>query len=111
MKHPVKLPVMRERDVVKVILDYCSAEGIFIHRRNVGAMKIDQRYIRFAKRGSADLWGIYRGRHMECEVKRPGEVPTKEQYDWLNLCAEEGGISIWADSLDMFIQALKEKSR
>lgn len=97
-----------ERDVLKSILDYCAVEKIFIHRRNVGAVKADSRYIRFSKPGMADLWGIYRRRHIECEVKRPGEVPSKAQLDWLVECDEAGACAFWCDSLDGFIRLIKE---
>lgn len=94
-----------ERDVVRAIFDYCAAERIFIERRNVAALKIGNRFIRCAKPGQADAWGIMKGgRHFECEIKRPGEEPSDEQREWLQRCADAGALAFWADSLDVFIE-------
>lgn len=99
---------MLERDVLALILDYCAAERIFVQRRNVGALKIGKRFIRFAKPGQSDLWGIlWNGRHFECEVKRPGKVPTDLQFGWLDECRALGAVAFWANSLEMFIDGLK----
>lgn len=101
-----------ERHVQKAILDYCHAMRIFVRRRNVGAIKTGSRYIRFNATGMADLWGITRkGRHWECEVKRPGEEPTEAQYRWLLDCQQVGAIAFWVDSLDGFIEKMQVEER
>ena len=48
----------------------CKAypQGLF-YRRNVGAMKIGNRYIRFGINGQADIAGIINGRAYEIETK------------------------------------------
>lgn len=96
-----------ERDVKRAVLDYCAAERVFVQVRNVGAVKIDKRFIRFAKPGQADLWFIMNGRHGECELKAPGKKPTDEQLRWLEECRAAGAIAFYADSLDMFIEKLR----
>lgn len=100
-----------EKDIQRAILDYCKAERIFVQRRNVaGVQKLSgNRYVQLGKKGMADLWGIVKGIHFECEVKRPGKKPTPEQIAWLNLCSIYGARAFWADSLEMFIQELKRK--
>jgi len=99
---------LRERDLLHLILDYCAAMRIFVQRRNVGAFKIGTRYIRFAKPGQSDLWGLYGGRHFECELKRPGKALTEAQFEWLAECRNHGAIAFMADSLETFIQGLTE---
>lgn len=96
-----------ERDVKRAVLDWCAAERIFVQVRNVGAVKIDARFIRFAKPGQADLWGIHKGRHFECELKAPGKQPTDKQYEWLQDCRNAGAVAFWVDSLEEFIANLK----
>ncbi len=97
-----------ERDVKKAILDYCAMRRIFVQVRNVGAVQIDSRFIRFAKPGQADLWGIIGGRHFECELKAPGKKPTEAQLQWLDDCRAQGAIAFYCDSLDMFIEKMRE---
>lgn len=94
---------MLERDVKKAVLDWCAAERIFVQVRNVGAVKIDKRFIRFAKPGQADLWGLHQRTHFECELKAPGKKPTEAQWKWLTECQAAGAVAFYADSLDMFI--------
>lgn len=98
-----------ERDVQRLIVDYCKAHSIFVQRRNVaGVQKLSgNRYVQLGKRGQADLWGILRGVHWECEVKRPGEKPKPDQVEWLTDCAQAGARAFWADSLEMFIEGLR----
>ena len=49
-----------------------------------------------------DLLGGWRGYPFVCEVKRPGECPTKYQLYELDRFRAGGYIAIWADSLAMF---------
>lgn len=61
-----------EADISRSIQQYLTLRGIFWRRRNVGAMKAGERFIRFASPGEADIWGILpTGQHFEIEVKRP----------------------------------------
>lgn len=97
-----------ERDVKRAILDYCEIRNIFVESRNVGAVKTGNRFIRYNRPGMADLWGIGRnGRHWECELKAPGKEPTDQQRAWLAQCAMEGAYCFWCDSLDGFIEHIK----
>ena len=98
-----------EKDVQRQILDYCKVMRIFVQRRNVaGVQRLNGgKYVQLGKRGMSDLWGIVRGVHFECEVKRPGKKPTPEQIEWLNDCAAAGARAFWADSLEQFIEGLK----
>lgn len=103
---------IRESEVVRAILDYCAVERIFCKRRNVGAVKLTHdtgksRFVRFGEAGQVDLWGIVRGKHFECEVKRPGEKPTEAQLAWLKQCSDAGAFAFWCDSLDFFIKQIQ----
>lgn len=101
-----------EGEILRSILDYCAAERIFVKRRNVGGGKITvskegkRSYVKFGKAGQSDLWGIIRGRHVECECKRPGEEPTDIQRQWLQDCADAGALAFWCTSLDEFIEGI-----
>lgn len=108
----VKSPVQTENELKLLVMAYCQAAGIFCERRNVGAFKIQDRFIRFSRRGQSDLWGILPGgKHFECELKRKGKEPSEEQHQWLASCAQRGALAFWTDDLDEFIQIITSESQ
>lgn len=80
--------------------------GVEVWRRNSGVVFKGKRCIRYGKKDSADIEGVLapHGRHIECEVKATGEVPTDKQAEWLALMTERGCIAFYADSLAMCIE-------
>lgn len=57
--------------------------------------------------GAADLIGIYRGRFVALEIKRPrGGVVSEEQTMFLALVLERGGIAAVVRSVDEAVQAV-----
>lgn len=102
-----------ESSVQKSIMQWCEANRIFVRRRNVGAIKADykgkSRFIRFGGTGQSDLWLIHEGRHVECEVKAPGNTPTLAQMTWMADVCQAGGRAFWCSSLDEFIAKLTGK--
>lgn len=106
----VKAQKPSESAVQRAILDYCAAERIFVQRRNVAGVQrmTGGHYVRLGTKGQSDLWGILDGRHWECEVKKPGEIPTQAQLDWLVECARAGAVAFWCDSLDGFTEQIRQ---
>lgn len=52
-------------------------------------------------KGMADIGGITPGgRAIQVEVKRPGQLPSQDQVDWLNRVSAAGGIAMLATSVD-----------
>jgi hypothetical protein len=107
-----------ESEIQKQIIEYAwYTFRLKLYRRNTGAMSGTyngkKRFVRFSEPGQADLWGIQpkTGRHVEVEVKRPGQVPTEAQYQWLVDCIQAGAIAFFADSVDMFERAYKDPPR
>ncbi len=75
--------------------------GIRLFRRNIGAVREGERFVRFGSPGMSDLWGIDRqARHWEVEVKAPGKKPTEAQLAWLKRMHELGCVSLWSDSVN-----------
>lgn len=62
------------------------------------------RWCRVESSGMADLWGVFPdGRHLELEVKRPGEWPRDDQVKWLiamNGAREDRSVAFWADNVE-----------
>lgn len=59
-------------------------------------------------KGISDILGLWNGRGLAIEVKRPGGKPTAEQKEFLTAWAESGGIAILAYSLDDVTKTLGE---
>ena len=56
--------------------------------------------------GVSDILGIYQGKFLAIEVKKPGQKPTERQESFLNQVRESGGIAIVATCCDDVITAL-----
>lgn len=52
--------------------------------------------------GMSDIIGQLRdsGQLFCIETKKPGEEPTEEQFDFLDVVSKNGGVSGWADSVE-----------
>jgi hypothetical protein len=64
-----------ERSIQKSVLAHLkklseSDPSLVFRKRHGGAMGVS---------GDPDIYGLWRGRHFELELKRPGEQPTKLQ--------------------------------
>jgi hypothetical protein len=83
-----RLPKERESKVQRSIIVRLRRLGIVLYRRNVGAMREGDRFIRFASPGQSDLWGwvAKTGVHVEIEVKAKDNRPTPKQLEWLKEC-------------------------
>lgn len=97
---------VRESDIQKAILDYLLMRGHWVWRQSVGGMAQEsqgkKRFIRFGKRGLADITGIEKasGRRIEIEVKRPGNRATDAQESFLAEVRKRKGIAFVAYSVD-----------
>lgn len=102
----VKLtPVLTEAQIQKQILEWLNLQyKVKAWRNNTGAMtatyKGKKRFMRFSERGAADIFGVYHGRFLAIEVKRPGNKPTIDQHCWLQEMKNLGAIAFWATSLE-----------
>lgn len=98
-----KPPVVPEKEVAALIVQWFATKGVELHRRNTGVARMHGFHVRFNKNGMSDWWGIDRrsGRHIECEIKRMGKEPSPEQLEWLRDCRQLNAVAFWADSLEM----------
>lgn len=106
-----------EAEIQKACLQIFGAYGWRAFRRNTGAMageyKGKKRFVRFAEKGQADIYGWIPERGLgyawpfECEVKRPGGKLSKAQEAWLIQCHEQGVIAFWVDSVEKCLEVAK----
>jgi penicillin-binding protein-related factor A (putative recombinase) len=82
--------------------------GVMVWRANTGAIKIDRRFVRFGVPGQADITGVYHGRRVEIEVKKPGKLSTltDNQRAFLESIKAHGGVVAVVTSLDEAMDAL-----
>ena len=90
---------LTEKDITKAIRDLLKALGIWHWKQWQGSMS--------QPKGVSDILGIYQGRMVAIEVKRPGRKPTPQQQAFLDRVKREGGIAFWADSVEAVMEGLK----
>lgn len=102
---------MKESNIQQLIRLEASKLGCTLWRNNVGMLN-DSRGIpvRYGLcEGSSDLIGIYKGRFVAIEVKRPKKKPTEKQINFILAIREKGGISGCIDSPEKVKNLLDEK--
>lgn len=60
-------------------------------------------------KGASDLLGIWRGRFLAIEVKRPGGKLTDDQVRFLAMINQAGGVAFKAESIRDVERELKER--
>ena len=101
----------RERDIqadTLIALQEAWPFGLF-YRRNVGAFKAGNRFVKFGVAGQADIAGCVEGRMVEIEVKAAGKKQRLEQKHWQEAIERCGGIYILASSPEQAIEELRRK--
>jgi hypothetical protein len=92
-----------EQHLQKQILDYLRFKGIPCYKhQNAGIRKPDGGYIPTHTRGVSDIIGCLpkTGRFLAIEVKRPGNKPTAEQQQFINMINAAGGLAFVARSVE-----------
>jgi hypothetical protein len=91
------------------ILEYLKKAGIDAWRNNTRRIRVGGRLMEFGKKGSSDIIGLLRGgRFLAIEVKAPGEHPTREQKEFLDMVRRRGGVAILAYSLEDVTSVLSD---
>lgn len=96
---------LTEAGIQKAILDYLHYRKIFAWRTNSGVAwqhSKDKSYpIRLAPKGTADIIGVLpNGRFLAIEVKKKGNGPTEDQFNFLLAINNTGGLAFTAYSID-----------
>lgn len=101
---------MSETDILKKTLSaLCkqyAGRGLF-YRRNTGAMKTEEFFVRFGLPGMADIGGILQGKAYEIEIKSDKGVQSEQQKNWKRAVERAGGIYILARSVEDCLEQMK----
>jgi len=90
-----------ENDLKKAILSYLHFHKIPAWRINSGAIKIQDRYIRFSVPGISDIVGVLPdGRILAVETKSAGNRLTPAQKDFLDTITRNNGVAVVAYSIN-----------
>jgi len=87
-----------EADVTRQIRDVLKACRIFHWKQWQGPMS--------QPKGVSDILGIYEGKLLAIEIKRPGREPSDDQREFLARVNAQGGIGFWADNVSTVIKTL-----
>lgn len=86
---------MKEADILQLCRIAASECGATVWRNNQGAYEKDGYHIKYGvcNPGGSDLIGIYKGRFLALEVKKPGGRVTTEQAQFIEYVNRAGGIA------------------
>jgi len=99
---------LSETEIQHSILKFLELIKVTAYRNNTGS----RGGVRYGLcKGSADIIGIFHGRFLAIEVKKPKEHPTPEQREFLNLVNEKGGVAFYACSVKEVRIKLSEAER
>lgn len=102
-KSRAKKPTTPERDILAACLQLLAVHPkvAWAERMNTGAMKLDDRYVKFGFPGLSDIIGqLTTGQMLAVECKRAGRRPTADQNRFLFVVNNSGGFACWVDSVD-----------
>ncbi len=108
------LPELSEHSIQSKIWDYLRYRNITVWRINVGAAKYEKKngslsFVRFGVPGMSDLIGIFQGKFLAIEVKRPSCIKrvTPAQQAFLDQVNGAGGLAFVATSIEDVEEKLK----
>jgi hypothetical protein len=85
----------RETALVKACLTLLRLRGVMAWRQNVGAAKLDRRFVRFGAPGVSDILGVLKGgRFLAVECKAGKSRPTDAQAAFLAGVEAAGGVAV-----------------
>lgn len=91
-------------DILKIFAWKNNRIGVFDPRK-----KTFRKSGKYNIKGVPDICGIYNGKPLYIEVKKPGGYPSKEQKEFITRANNEGAICFIARSLDEVIEKLKQQ--
>ncbi len=87
-----------EAAIQNKIMKYLEAKGAIVYKT-----------ISLSKAGLPDIMGVYKGRHIHFEVKRPGQKPTKLQefkLSQLQAAGSLGGVATSVEDVQAYFDTL-----
>lgn len=93
----------------EILVELSKLPGGLFWRVNVGVVRsFDGRVMKFGLAGQADIAGVYKGRHVEVEVKTQQGRLSKRQLWWRNAIESVGGVYVVARRPSDALEALRK---
>lgn len=96
----MRLPKPKEAEVQRAIMAYLRLRGAHAVRVNSGAVKTEDRFIRFNHTvGCSDVLACFEGRFLALEIKRDAKgKATEQQQQFIGEVRRAGGIAavVWS---------------
>jgi Holliday junction resolvase len=83
--------IRTESEITQDIRYYLKESGIWHYKQWQGLGSLH---------GISDIIGIYKGKYLAIEVKRPGLSPTDKQQAFLKRVHDEGGLAVCVHSYE-----------
>lgn len=100
-----------ENELTRAAIQYCEHKGCYMWRNNSGAVKVEDRYIRYGYKGSSDAIGVTPDGRIICiEAKTEFGTVSAYQRAFLEEIQRRGGIGVvvrpsnYSDVLDAALQ-------
>lgn len=105
----MKKPEPLEKDIQAVILEYLHARKIFCWKEHSGGLPMEggKFFMPIGLKGKSDILGIFKGRFLAIEVKRPSGNISPDQEAFIENINLHGGLAFIARSLDDVLEKLK----
>ncbi len=106
---------VRERDIIKMLMDFMDTKGILYVRHHPVKMKTINKKtfmvpVRPSQKGAPDLIAFPKameGKYVAIECKAPGKDLSDDQRDWKDRCLRSGGKYWIVDTVDEVMNSLK----
>lgn len=95
-----------ESGIQGAILDYLTRTHVFHYRNNTGAVKTENRFIRYGAKGSPDIVCVIQGRYVGLEVKTPDGRQSDSQREFGTNLIAAGGFYLLVHSVQDVIEAV-----
>lgn len=102
-----------EKQLCNQIIEFLNYQGAYCWRTNAGMLPIESngrsRMVRIGNAGTSDIIGIYNGRFIALEVKKPEtrKRVTEKQTEFLATIKQHGGIAAVVTSPEEALMAIK----
>lgn len=102
-----------EKQIEVSILHYLKLKGIFAWKNDTTGIYSEKRgafikrHSKYHMTGQSDILGIFLGRFLAIEVKKPGNYPTANQREFMESVRKHGGIAFVARSIKDVEESLK----
>ena len=89
-----------ESQLQSSILEWLDLHKIFSWRNNTGALKTENRFVKFGYKGSPDIICVYNGQFIGIECKSPKGKQSDNQEIFQDKLEKAGGVYLLVKNID-----------